>query len=148
MHTQHPVGELTCDAQQLWHETCAQWYALFSTGANLSVCIVNTGNLFATINNQSGLVPVNSAVLYLDRKDVKAPKQIVVATLRVGHDLPATSCPGVRGAPQLWTPSTKPLQVMVPLGWGTISQHRRLFWSTWISAAVDPCHADTSGTHG
>ena len=53
--------------------------------------IVNTGNLFTTINNQSELVQVNSAVLHLDLDDEMAPKQIVVATLRIGHDLPATS---------------------------------------------------------
>ena len=51
--------------------------------------IVNTGNLFATINNQSGLVSVNSAVLHLNLKDEMAPKQIVVTTPRIGHDLPA-----------------------------------------------------------
>ena len=50
--------------------------------------IVNTGNLFTTIHNQSGLVPVNSAVLHLNLKDEMAPKQIVVTTLRIGHDLP------------------------------------------------------------
>ena len=53
--------------------------------------IVNTGNLFATINNQSRLVLVNSAILHLDLKDEMAPKQIVVAPLRLGHDLPATA---------------------------------------------------------
>ena len=31
--------------------------------------LVNTGNLFTTINNHSGLVPVNSAVLHLNLKD-------------------------------------------------------------------------------
>ena len=53
--------------------------------------IVNTGHLFTTINNQYGLVPVNSAVLHLNLKDEMAPKQIVVTTLGIGHDLPATS---------------------------------------------------------
>ena len=50
--------------------------------------IVNTENLFAAVNNQCGLVPVNSAILYLDLKDEMAPKQIVVTTLWIGHDLP------------------------------------------------------------
>ena len=51
--------------------------------------IVNTGNLFTTINNQSGLVPVNSAVVHLNNlKDEMAPKQVVVAALGIGHDLP------------------------------------------------------------
>ena len=44
--------------------------------------IVNTGNLFATINNQSGLVPVISAVLYLDLKDEMAPKQCQLRSLK------------------------------------------------------------------
>ena len=52
--------------------------------------IGNAGNLFTTINNQSGLVSVNLAVLHLNLKDEMAPKQIVVATLGVGHDFPTT----------------------------------------------------------
>ena len=36
----------------------------------------------------SGLVPVNLAVLHLNLKDEMAPKQIVVMTLGIGHDLP------------------------------------------------------------
>ena len=85
MTSQHLVGAHTCDAQQLWQKT---WVRLCASQQEQNHPY-NIGNLFTTVDDKSRLVLVHTSILRFDHVDKVTPEQVMIVTLRIGHNLPA-----------------------------------------------------------